>query len=101
MLLIAPSLICSVERPSLALRTPWLRTACADRYVFACPRPAASSPALLMRRPLERRVIAFCKLRLVWMRLACAFEAEIFETTEKAAMTRFLRESAAGVHASQ
>ena len=40
---------CTTERPSLALRTAWLKLfVCAVSDVLT-PRPAASSPALVMR----------------------------------------------------
>src|SRR5579862_3160389 len=45
-----------------------------------------------MRRPLERRVIAFCSPRFVLTRFAVAFDAEMLVTTENEAMG-FLRES--------
>ena len=86
MLLSAPSLICSVDSPSFALRMPWFSTATFDRNVFATARPAASSPELLMRRPLDRRVSAVCRLPCVARRFDCAFAAEILLTTENEAI---------------
>ena len=44
MLSSAPSLIWRSDKPSLALRTPWLMMAMSERYELATARPAASSP---------------------------------------------------------
>src|SRR5690606_32959361 len=45
-----------------------------------------------MRKPLERRVSAFCRPRLVAIRFACAFADEMLLTAENEAMS-FLLES--------
>src|SRR5579862_1020650 len=86
MLLSAPSLICRSDRPSLALRMPWLSTCTFDRSELATARPAASSPELLMRRPLDRRVRDVRSPLLLLTRLAWAFADAMLLTTEKDAM---------------
>src|SRR5689334_694765 len=55
-----------------------------------------------MRRPLDRRVIAFCRPRLVPTRLAVALAAEMFVTTENEAIEiSSLKERPASVPASE
>jgi len=56
----APSAVCASEMPSLALRAAWLRPLICDVNRSAIARPAASSAALLMRRPEDRRAMAVC-----------------------------------------
>ena len=51
----APSPVCASEMPSLALRVAWLRPRIWVVKRSEMPRPAASSLALLMRRPEDRR----------------------------------------------
>src|SRR5262245_14541000 len=69
----APSAVCSIEIPSFALRTAWfkLRIWADMRWVTA--RPAASSFALLMRRPDDRRCSATFIADCEPVRLRCAF----------------------------
>ena len=67
----ADSVVCASEMPSLALRTAVLRPLIWVVKRVEIARPAASSLALLMRRPEDRRCIAvanaLCELlRLRW-----------------------------------
>jgi hypothetical protein len=50
-----PSAVCAREMPSLALREAWLRPLICEVMRAEMARPAASSLALLMRRPEDRR----------------------------------------------
>jgi hypothetical protein len=54
----APSAVCAIEMPSLALRTPCCMPWICAVMVVVMARPAASSLALLMRLPVDRRCIA-------------------------------------------
>ena len=54
----APSAVCASAMPSLALRMPWLMPRTCAVIEVAMARPAASSLALLMRLPVDRRSIA-------------------------------------------
>lgn len=69
----APSAVCASEIPSLALRTATFRPRICVLKRSEIARPAASSLALLMRSPDERRCndvpSAFCELP----RFRCAF----------------------------
>ena len=69
----APSAVWASEMPSLALRaaTSMPRTWVVMRWLIA--RPAASSLALLMRRPEDRRWMVVARLALLVDRLRCAF----------------------------
>ena len=49
----APSAVCATEMPSWALRTPTLRPPTCERRPSEIARPAASSAARLMRKPLD------------------------------------------------
>ena len=91
MLFKAPSTICSLLTASLAFRTPTVKIATSDRNLFATARPAASSPELLMRRPLESRAKVRCRPKLVLASSAWAFTEPILLTTEKLAIC-FLHE---------
>src|SRR3989344_4615599 len=51
----APSAVCMSETPSLALRTAWLSPRICEVNRSEIARPAASSLALLMRKPEDRR----------------------------------------------
>ena len=70
---IAPSAVCAIEIPSLALRiaTPipliWL-----DIRFDIC-KPAASSLALLMRMPVDKRSIDVERLLFALFKLSCDF----------------------------
>ena len=68
----APSLICSFDMPSFALRMPWFRIAWSLRYLLATARPAESSPDWLRRKPLDNRLIALCMPIWLTCRLDCA-----------------------------
>ena len=54
----APSVVCARDTPSLALRAAWFRPRIWLVKRSEIDRPAASSLALLMRRPDDRRWIA-------------------------------------------
>src|SRR5690606_15330712 len=54
----APSVVCAMEMPSLALRAACVRPLMLAVKRLAMAWPAASSLALLMRRPEDRRWIA-------------------------------------------
>jgi len=58
--------------PSLALRAAWLRPLICDVKRVAMARPAASSLALLMRRPEERRCSDVARPVCDMLRLRCA-----------------------------
>ena len=66
-----PSAVCISEMPSLMPRVTVVlaRTLDSMRLAIACP--AASSLALLIRRPEESRSIAVFKLACVFLRLFC------------------------------
>ena len=49
----APSAVCTTEMPSWALRTATLRPPTCERRPSEMARPAASSAARLMRKPLD------------------------------------------------
>src|SRR6195952_2878884 len=53
-----PSAVCAIEMPSLALRIAWLMPRTCEVIEVEMARPAASSLALLMRLPVDRRSIA-------------------------------------------
>jgi len=53
---------------------------------LATANPAASSPDLLMRRPLDNRFNACCRPMLVVARFACAFADAMLLTTENEAI---------------
>ena len=58
------------------------------RNALAMASPAASSPDELIRNPLEIRVRAFLRPKLVASRFACALTEAILVTTENDAMNR-------------
>jgi hypothetical protein len=51
----APSPVCTREMPSLALREAWSSERTCERRRSLIARPAASSAAVEMRRPVDRR----------------------------------------------
>ena len=53
----APSVVCATEIPSLALRAAWVRPLILEVKRLAIAWPAASSFALLIRKPEDRRSI--------------------------------------------
>ena len=53
----SPSAVCAREMPSLALRAAWLAPRICEVKRSEIARPAASSCALLMRRPDDRRAM--------------------------------------------
>ncbi|MCW0450866.1 hypothetical protein NB706_003700 [Xanthomonas sacchari] len=65
---IAPSAVCASEMPSLALREATSRPRIWVVKRSEIARPAASSLALLMRRPEDRRWIVVARLALVVLR---------------------------------
>src|SRR2546422_2666231 len=68
---------------SFAFRIPTCSPALSMRKRFATAKPAASSPALLIRRPDDNRVRVCCSPTLVLSNWACAFKDARFVTTEK------------------
>ncbi|CPM84546.1 Uncharacterised protein [Bordetella pertussis] len=67
----APSVVWAIEMPSLALRAAWVRPLTLAVKRLAMAWPAASSLALLMRRPDDRRSMALPRadwdlFRLFW-----------------------------------
>src|SRR5262245_9407336 len=67
-----PSAVCTIDTPSWMLRCAWARPLIWPRIFSEMPRPAASSAALLMRRPEDRRSIDWASLSDVWARWRCA-----------------------------
>src|SRR5690606_42063942 len=69
------SAVCASEMPSLALRAAWFmpRIWVVKRSEMA--RPAASSLALLMRRPEDRRWMVVERLAVLVAGLRCALSA--------------------------
>ena len=70
-----PSAVWIIEMPSWALRIAWLRPLVWPRSFSLIERPAASSPARLMRRPLDSRSMLFdselpTEFRLRWALIA-------------------------------
>src|SRR5450830_1705694 len=74
----APSAVCASETPSLALRVAWLMPRICDVIRSEIARPAASSLALLMRRPEDRRCSEVLRLACEVDRLRCEFSDAIF-----------------------
>src|SRR5690606_23244650 len=69
----APSVVCASEMPSFALRTAWFRPLICVVMRLEIARPAASSFALLMRRPEDRRCSEVASALLEVVRLRWAF----------------------------
>jgi hypothetical protein len=69
----APSAVWASEMPSLAFRAAWLRPLIWDVIRSAMDRPAASSLALLMRRPEDKRCRDVARDDWDVLRLRCAF----------------------------
>ncbi len=69
----ADSVVCASEMPSLALLTAWFRPLIWVVKRVEMARPAASSFALLMRMPEDRRSIAVDSLLCDLARLFWAF----------------------------
>jgi len=55
--LVAPSATCIIEIASLALRTAWFSPRTCEVIFELIAKPAASSSALLIRKPLDSRCI--------------------------------------------
>ena len=70
-----PSAVCTSETPSCALRCAWSRPLTWPVSFWLIARPAASSAALLMRRPEDRRCIDFASWFSVLTRFRCASNA--------------------------
>ncbi len=68
----APSPVCASEIPSFALRAAWFKPLICDVKRSAMARPAASSFALLMRRPEDRRCSAMASALPDVCRFFCA-----------------------------
>lgn len=60
MLFRPPSMVCRLDKPSLAFRIPCVITARSERKPLAMARPAASSPELMIRNPDVTRLMVFC-----------------------------------------
>src|SRR5690606_3093216 len=71
----APSAVCASEMPSLALRMPWLMPRICEVIDEAMARPAASSFALLMRLPVDRRSMAVPRALLALVEALAALSA--------------------------
>ena len=74
----APSAVCAMEMPSLALRMPWLMPRTCAVMLVAMARPAASSLAELMRLPVESRSMAVPRALLACDDALAAFIALMF-----------------------
>lgn len=74
----APSAVCASEMPSLALRTAWFMPLTWVVIRSEIAKPAASSLALLMRSPLERRCIEVANEDWLMLRLRCAVNELMF-----------------------
>ena len=72
----ADSAVCASEMPSFALRTAWLRPRICVVKRSEMARPAASSLALLMRRPEDSRCSAWDSELCEVERLRCAVSEE-------------------------
>jgi len=70
---IALSAVCAMEIPSLALRIATSKPLAWEFMRSAIARPAASSFALLTRRPEDRRCTEVARLAWEVERLRCAF----------------------------
>ena len=68
----APSAVCASEMPSLALRTAWFKPRICEVKRSEMAKPAASSLALLMRKPEDRRWIEVLSDAWLMPRLRCA-----------------------------
>jgi hypothetical protein len=74
----APSAVCDSEMPSLALRTAWFRPRICEVKRLLMASPAASSLALLMRRPEDSRCSEVASDCPLLSRLRCAFSDGMF-----------------------
>ena len=74
----SPSAVCDREMPSLALRAAWLAPLICEVIRSLMAKPAASSLALLMRRPLDRRCMEVDNEAWLCMRLRCAVNELMF-----------------------
>jgi len=74
----APSAVWSMDTASWTLRPAWLGPRTWPRSFSLIARPAASSAARLMRRPLERRSTLFANAPAVMPSCRCAFIASMF-----------------------
>src|SRR5471032_2142726 len=69
----APSAVCASETPSFALRVAWVMPRICEVMRSEIARPAASSLALLIRRPEDRRCSEVFRDVCELDRLRCAF----------------------------
>src|SRR4028118_1027960 len=94
----APSAVCTTDMPSWALRGATLRPPTCERRPSEMARPAASSAARLMRKPLD----SFSRLLESWLsvldRLRYEFIAAMFWLMRRP-MVVFLLETVAGAAA--
>ena len=74
----APSPVCASEIPSLALRVAWFKPRIWVVKRSEIAKPAASSLALLMRRPDDRRWSAVDRAVCDVFRLRCEFSEAMF-----------------------
>src|SRR5690606_38992271 len=81
MLPAAPSAICTSDVASLMLRWATFMERISERNLLAMARPAASSLARLIRKPLERRSIAPESFLPVVVRFWCAWRPLILVWT--------------------
>ena len=65
--------------PSLALRTAWFKPRICEVILSEIAKPAASSLALLIRKPDDRRVKEVFSDDCDVFKLRCAFNEAIFE----------------------
>jgi hypothetical protein len=68
----APSAVCANEIPSLALRDAWFKPRICELKRSEIARPAASSFALLMRKPEDRRCMEVDNDDCELVKLRCA-----------------------------
>src|SRR5690606_39844559 len=80
----APSAVCSIDTPSLALRTACDVPRIWEVIRSLMARPAASSFALLMRNPEDRRCKARDSSLPLRTRFLCAFSDETFALIDRA-----------------
>ena len=74
----APSAVCRIATPSFAFRMAWFRPRIWAPRRVEIARPAASSDALLTRRPEDSRCSALLRLIPVDSRFLCAERADTF-----------------------
>src|SRR5438552_17185933 len=86
----ALSAVCASEIPSLELRIAWFKPRICDVKRSEIARPAASSFALLMRRPEDRRAIAVDSESCTLPELRCALSELRLVLIDSAMIERLL-----------